>query len=555
MSNRARHITLARHGVSALLLIAAMPDLSAQVTYLAPQPFDANAVALDDRQRDEAGALPLYGRTLALMARSDAAGTWSAEGNERVWRVGITSPGALALECFIDQAEVPNGAVIGTFAPNGRILSAPVSLDLPAGVAEFSTALVPGDSCILEYREPLDAERHGRFRIASVGHAYRDVHFDDAAREGSCQVNVACHPESDGWEDAIRATVRISVVVPEGTGWCSGTLVNNVRQDCAPYILSAWHCGRTSTAAQFNQYKFYYNFQYATCTGGSYSTAQYMTGAQLKAYSDDYAPQYGGLGGSDFMLLRTNAAVPAGFNPFWAGWDATNIATLTGGGVCTHHPTGAPKRISTFTQPATTGHPMASSGLMSHYKVIWAQTEHGWGITEVGSSGSGLFKQKTGMGPVLIGTCTGNSSGMNCDNHAGTAYFGKMSYSWTNNPNAANIKLKPWLDPDNTGTLVLGGSEHPCAAPSGIASADAPYFPACMPNPANDQLSVRLPNGMAVPADARLMDSMGRLVAQWNLHDRTCTLSTANIPAGAYILQVQAGASEPPSTARILISH
>lgn len=51
------------------------------------------------------------------------------------------------------------------------------------------------------------------------------------------------------------------------------------------------------------------------------------------------------------------------------------------------------------------------------------------------------------------------------------------------------------------------------------------------------------------------MDPMGRLVAQWNLRDRTCTLSTAYIPAGAYILQVQAGANEPPSSTRILISH
>src|SRR5690606_40676317 len=124
----------------------------------------------------------------------------------------------------------------------------------------------------------------------------------------------------------------------------------NVRQDCAPYILTAWHCGRTSTTAHFNQYKFYFNFQYAQCAGGAYSTAQYMTGAQLKAYSDDYAPQYQGLGGSDFMLLRTNAPVPDAFAPYWAGWDAQCIATVTADGVCIPHPSCQPQRYSILTQ-------------------------------------------------------------------------------------------------------------------------------------------------------------------------------------------------------------
>jgi len=512
----------------AALLCAAV---SAQTPYVQAPHFDAQAVAQDDEQRALAGDLPLYGRLMPIDAIPATSGSWAEEGRDRVWRVGITSPGALAVECFLDQAVLPPGASFQMTSPSGRPIGDRVHPDLAADVHEFSTALVPGDSLILEYREPVNADFQGTFRIAQIGHAYRDVEFD-ASREGTCHVNVACHPESDGWEGPIRATVRISVVVSQGTGWCSGTLVNNVRQDCAPYILSAWHCGRTSTTAQFNQYKFYFNFQYATCTGGSYSTAQYVTGSQLKAYSDDYAPEYQGLGGSDFMLLRTNATIPSSFQPYWAGWDATNISSVTADGVCIHHPTGAPKRISSYAQTLVTGHPMASSGLMSHYKVVWAQTEHGWGITEVGSSGSGLFKQISGTGPVLIGTNTGSSSGMSCSNHSGYAYFGKMSYHWTNNPNAANIKLKPWLDPDNTGTLVLAGSDQPCAAASAIGETALRGQTLLYPNPATDRVFL---SGMG-PVHYQITDLAGHILRRGKANEEPAGIDLAGLACGLYIL-------------------
>ncbi|MCO6481651.1 MAG: T9SS type A sorting domain-containing protein [Flavobacteriales bacterium] len=511
-------------------------------------PFDAQAAAMDDLRRDAAGDLPLYGRSLALGAHS-MQGAWREEQGERTCRLAVSSPGALAMELFLENVSVPTGARMRILDGSGVELHAFFPVVLPAGIHEFSTPLVGGDHWILEYREPAVPGVQGYFEIPRVGHAYRFVE-EFAEREGNCHVNVACSPEGDGWEAAIRASVRISVVVPQGTGWCTGTLMNNVREDCAPYILSAYHCGRESTTANFNQYKFYFNFQYATCSGGAYSTAQFITGAQLKAYSDDYAPQYQGLGGSDFMLLRTNTDIPEAYDPYWAGWDATNLSTVTDDGVCIHHPTGAPKRVSSYTQTLVTGHPMASSGLMSHYKVVWAQTVHGWGITEVGSSGAGLFKQKAGAGPVLIGTCTGNSSGMSCSNHTGYAYFGKMSYHWTQNPNAANIKLKPWLDPDNTGTLVLSGSDDPCATSTLVAGPTAADQPVVYPNPASDQVTLAWPG--AANARFTFLDAAGHIVLAGGIAAPQATINIAALPNGCYLLRVERDEGIPLS-ARITI--
>ncbi|HRF80890.1 MAG TPA: hypothetical protein PL070_12485 [Flavobacteriales bacterium] len=364
--------------------------------------FDAATVQADDLERAAAGELELYARTLPLQASTWSNGSWAEDGEDLVCRFRVSSPGAQAIELLLEQVDVPQGATIRMLALNGQPLSN--AMELPLDAQESSSPMVYADDVVLEYRQPLDAAFEGRFAIGGVAHAYR--HVLDAMREGPCHVNVACAPESNGWDDVIAATVRISVVTPQGSGWCTGTLVNNVRQDCTPYILTAFHCGRTSTAAQLNQYKFYFNFQYATCAGGAYSTSQFITGSQRLAFSDDYVVQYQGLGGSDFMLLRTTAAIPDSFQPFWAGWDATSIANVSQDGVCIHHPTGAPKRISSYTQTLTTGHPMTSSGLMSHYRLLWAATPNGHGITELGSSGAGLFKPSAN-GPVLIGTLTG----------------------------------------------------------------------------------------------------------------------------------------------------
>lgn len=504
------------------------PDLA---TYEAA-PFDLEEVMTDDALRAAAGELELYARKQALYVEVGTGSAWTHENGERLCRFLVRSPGALAMELLLEEVEVPVGATLRLLDLDGRELTPAIPLSLPHEIQESSTPMVLADVVVVEYRQPQNAPFVGHFVINGLAHTYRFL--DQGQREGACHVNVTCQPESAGWEDVIRATVRISVVTAEGNGWCSGTLVNNVRQDCAPYILSAFHCGRTSSAAQFNQYKFYFNFQYATCSGGAYSTAQFMTGAQRVAYSDDYAPQFQGLGGSDFMLLRLNAPVPESFDPYWAGWDAANISSVSADGVCIHHPTGAPKRISTYTQTLSTGHPMASSGLMSHYKAKWAPTTNGWGVTENGSSGSGLFKPDGTLGPVLIGTLTGSSAGMTCTNNTGTAYFGKMSYHWTNNPNTAALKLKPWLDPDNTATLILAGSDDPCAAGVGVHEEQV-GTPILFPNPTNGPLSFR--DFSPDMAQWSITDGLGKRVLS-GMNRGQGPIDVSALPAGLYTLHL-----------------
>lgn len=513
-------------------------------------PFRVNEVAMDDARRAEAGELELYGRKQELVLDLADLQAEIIDGR-RVKRVGLISTGAQAIELLLRDVRVPEGAHLRLLSAQGEELSKPMTLELPTGVEECSSPMVHADSVVFEYSEPEHSAFQGRLVIDGLVHAYRLL--EDVLREGPCHVNVACTPESTGWQGPIAATVRISVVTPQGNAWCSGTLMNNVRQDCTPYLLTAFHCARTPTTAQLNQFKFYFNFQYANCNGGTYDVTQFIQGAQRVAYSNDYTPQLP-LGGSDFMLLRAHVAVPAAFQPYWAGWDATNLSAVTADGVGVHHPTGAPKRISTFTQSLSTGHPQSSTGLQSHYRVYWAATTNGHGITESGSSGSGLFKPHAALGPLLIGTLTGSSTGMNCTNNNGTTYYGKMSYHWTNNPNTVAQKLKNWLDPDATGTLLLGGSSDPCGAQVGVHGPEGGKEVLVMPNPTSGQVTLELPHTGRDPMEWEVRDLSGRSVARGSsMAQQRTTLELGHLPDGLYTVQLLHGSTRHHT--RVSIQH
>lgn len=464
-------------------------------------PLDMATVVLEDEGRAKRGELAFYGRMLPMDISTALHGVWSTEDHDRVWRAQVSSEGAHAIELFYDDVLMPDGAELFILDAAGMVVHGPFGAEQIFGRV-FSTPLVLGDHCSIEYRVPLSAAAPGGFRVTHVGHAYRDV------LDGSCNVDVVCSPEGDDWIDAASGVVRISIVAAGGVGWCTGSLVNNLRRDCKPYILSAWHCGAGSTAAQMNSYKFYFGYQRPNCGSGTAPSTMFLTGAQLKAYSNDNS----GNAGSDFMLLEMNTAVPPSFPHYWLGWDATSQASSTADGVCIHHPTGFPKRISSYTQTLTTGHWASSTGLQSHWRVKWVATPNGHGVTESGSSGAPLFRPTASGEPRVIGTLSGSTGQLSCANLGGTSFFGKFSYHWTQNPNTAQQKLRPWLDPDNTGELQMEGSASPCTAVAGLQ--EKPDRTLSVVVEADGRtVFVTFPQGVSGFATGWIVDPAGRIAA------------------------------------------
>ncbi|MCW5906877.1 MAG: T9SS type A sorting domain-containing protein [Chitinophagales bacterium] len=441
-------------------------------------PLDISETEHLDKVDLKNGELPKFSRSIYTNITLANSGTWSAmPDGGRVWQVKISSQGALALIPFYNKFYLPEGSTLHIYTPDKKeVLGAFTTIDNPAN-GYYCTGLIHGNACIVEYYEPQHAFGKGELSINEVGYAYRWVKsFDESGRgfgdADACEVNVNCS-EGNLYQDPKRSVVRILVQSSGGQGWCSGAMINNVRQDCTPYLLSAQHCSEGTTANQYSQWVFYFNYEAPGCNNpasqGSLATKTVIGCSKIADSNDN-----GGATGSDFLLLQLNSQPPANYNVFYAGWNANNTASTSG--VSIHHPDADIKKISTYTATVVSSK-WGNSVNGTHWRVVWAATANGHGVTEPGSSGGPLFNSQG----QIIGQLTGGDS--YCNTPTAPDLFGKFAYSWTSNGGTATRQLKPWLDPDNTGATTLGGANFPCGTlqqnDAGIQTIETPSGNLC----------------------------------------------------------------------------
>jgi hypothetical protein len=345
-----------------------------------------------------------------------------------LWRLRLTSPGALSLNLLYDDFALPPGARLFLYNDERSMLIGAFTdfNNKPGG--QFATQPVAGDAVTLEYEEPATCPWPGRVRVCRVVHAYRDL-LGGAERDygdsGSCNNNVAC-PVGDDWRTEIRAVAMIL----EGSGFriCSGALVNNTGQDMRQFLLTANHClgGETN-------WIFMFNYQSPGCANQNGPTTDSVQGCVRRANLAD----------SDFALLELSEAIPEDYRVVYAGWSNEDVAPTRGVGI--HHPSGDIKKISFEDQALVSDRYLGNQGVAgSHWRVIdWDD-----GTTEAGSSGSPVFDQNHHVVGQLHGgyaSCTSQTSD----------WYGKFAMSWERG-GAPATRLRDWLDPLDTGQTTLG---------------------------------------------------------------------------------------------------
>lgn len=448
----------------------------------------------------------------------------------KLWRLSLKSPGAFIMAVIFSHFNIPEGASLHIYnSDRSQLTGTYTNEDYLRTDGFMESEDIFDDEVILEYHEPADALFHGEIRIERIKHVYKDFlniknqgkgHWGDA--EGDCHFNVAC-PEADPWRDQVHSVVCISITENGGAFLCSGALINNVRQDKTPYVLTANHCSTYSGAT----FKFYFEYQTNTCTGNSGSYNLSASGATVVASSGYSGSNYNLAASSDFLLLKITATLSPLFRDrvVYAGWDATGTSSV-GAGI--HHPGGDFKKISF---PRAVNSPGGTYN--KFWTAYWYTGTNNKGCTEQGSSGSPLFNSNG----LIIGDLSNGTSA--CDYPEGTDDYGKISYSWTNNNNSNNArKLKPWLDPDNTGTLILRGM-HYDGTPAGIEDLGEPAQSFTIaPNPSYGNVSLK---GAFEPGNGicNVYDAMGTLVHSSNINlEPTFNMNFSGLSNGIYLVEI-----------------
>lgn len=404
----------------------------------------------EDIAYEEQGGYLRIGRSVKVNADfNDYAESRVLKDGRLIKRLILHSPGAKALAVHFSDFWMPEGASLFIYSTQGDYILGEYNSNNNPVNGVFATEMIGGDELIIEYTAPQGLQEPVLF-IEELAYIYRNTNlpghknvsgFGDA---DNCEVNINCSPEGNNWQDEKRGVARI--LLKEGIyyGWCTGSLINNTLQDFTPYFLTADHCGVNSTTSDYSQWVFYFNYEAISCSNPSTSPSYVsMTGCTKVANGGNQ-----GTSGSDFRLLLFNTNVPLSYNVYFNGWDRASSAST--GGVGIHHPAGDIKKISTYTSTLTTSS-WNGSGYSSHWKVYWASTTNGHGVTEGGSSGSPLFNNQG----LIVGTLTGGSS--YCSSPNNPDYYGKFSYHWESNGSTAAVHLKEWLDPNNSGVTSLSG--------------------------------------------------------------------------------------------------
>jgi hypothetical protein len=307
-----------------------------------------------------------------------AIGQWVSSPGGGLWVMDIWSPNAEAMRLKISGLALPAGASMVIYNPEDTTQCiGPIEDTGPVGDGTYWAPRVWNSRARIEVFMPAAAGVPGGaapVRIDEIAHIYRPwqppAEGEVSPAVGPCHNDVACSPT---WANVARATGLLEFVESGSTFNCSGTLVRTLNNDRTPYFLSANHCIATQAIA--TTASVYWFYQKSTCNGTvpTFANSPESTVADLVYTSST----------NDLTLLLLRGSLPA--NPFFASWRSTSTANATSV-VGIHHPDGDWKRI-TFGTRSTATPPCSPT---QHIRANWTS-----GVTEVGSSGSGLFRVDT----------------------------------------------------------------------------------------------------------------------------------------------------------------
>jgi lysyl endopeptidase len=406
-----------------------------QVEVKALPKFDSAPLVAEDRERAKDR---LHPRPRRFAIAADVAytlnnsGTWQNLPDGRLWRLRIQSPSATSLNLGITRFDMPEGGKLWIYDPGHSHAEGPYTSRNRSRVGSLWTPVIEGAEIVVEVFVPTGASQPV-IQIGKVNQGYSQT-GPLGGVEGSCEIDVIC-PQGNPWRSQIQA---VGLYTIDGTGACTGNLLNDIPHDFTNYFLTANHCMEGADASTV---VVYWNFESPTC--GTHTTGPLtdtQTGSILVA---NYAP-------SDFALLLLSTTPDPSFNVWYAGWDATGVAPPST--VVIHHPEDDVKAISLSNTPPQSADylgPLDPTG--NHWQVVFNVAG-----TEDGSSGACLFRTDTQR---CIGQNHGGDAACMAGNPTPTDYYGKFSVSWTGGGTSAT-RLKDWLDPGNTGALTDDGDPH-----------------------------------------------------------------------------------------------
>ncbi len=476
---------------------------------------------------------PRFAETFQVSVSPQTHGKWEHTGSGlAVWRLRVRSAGAHSLNLGFDQYRMPEGGALLLYTPDQSSVQGPFTPADNQEHAQLWTPIVEGDELIIEVQLPDTKIPELQLHLSSINHDFMGF---AQMLSGSCNLDVICGA-ANGWAivDRFRDIIQsVGLYALNGSTTCTGFLVNNTRNDCKPYFMTAFHCGVNANNAP--SMVVYWNYQNSTCrqpgspasgASGNGTLSTFTSGAVLRARFQ----------ATDFALVELTGQIPETANAYFAGWNRSNQTpqdTVIG----IHHPSLEEKRISfefNATYPGNWG--AGSQNIPTGNHIIVPDWDIG--TTEGGSSGSPLFNRRR----QVVGQLHGGAAA--CGNDLYDSY-GWLAFSW-NGGGTPTSALRTWLDPDSTGVMEWDGrwarqcnfSVTPVIASLGVCAPDTARYTLVVSPNFEQPVSLSLNN---VPPGAELSWSANPAMPGDTV--RLIISNTAAITPGNYTMTLNASDS------------
>lgn len=400
-----------------------------------------------------------------------ADGLWTDLPNgNRLWRVELECTGATTVNLIFENLYIPEGAhlYLSDVDQTNRVGAYTSRNNRKDGI--LGTELVHGEKIIVEYFEPYAVKGLGHLMIANVTHGYRAIieHEDQYAKalnsSGDCNIDVNC-PLGSGWENQIKS---VAMIVVNGSGYCTGALINNTCNDGTPYFLTANHCVSNGVS----NWAFRWNWKSPPGTESCATTVNSVDpGPPYDQTSNGATLLVSGTEADHALVLIDNMteADAATWNLYYAGWNNEDTDGLITQATGVHHPSGDVMKIC---REDDSPYHNNSAGADVWYIDSWDQ-----GVTEPGSSGSPLFDQNG----RIIGQLYGGAAACSGTVNNGTYdYYGRLGVSW-------GLGIGDYLDPVACGGTAVTNNGYDPSGPtppdnSSIQSIESPTGTYCDAN-------------------------------------------------------------------------
>jgi len=417
----------------------------ASVQPVVPEPIDLQTLLMEDYQENSQIGPYRFAIARPVEITHEIYGVWEEIDEETLlWRLPIASPGAFSLNLGFTSFSLPPGSRLYIYSADYSEVLGPFTEDDNKEHGQLWTPLIHSDAIIVELTIPVSQLPQLVLELTSINHGYRrlDATYLLAIGDSNdCQVNVT-YPEGEPYRDQIRS---VALYTFNGTVACTGTMINNTAQDDRPYFLTAFHCFDKDKNEIINVDEknaaqtlvVYWNYQASTCEGTN--TSDYQTQRSAIFQAGDFS--------SDFALVELEDMPPYTAGVYYAGWDRSSAAPLSGTAI--HHPQQDLKKINIENDQLYQTSVLVPYGDIDVVFKDFFEVR-GWdvGMTEEGSSGCPLFdpnKRVVAQLTSASGTCNTQSS-----------WFGPLYMSWTGE-GTSDTRLSDWLDPGNTGVTFLEG--------------------------------------------------------------------------------------------------